>query len=152
MRPVRVFGFVFGALVLAFVGWWWWHRRGWRFAAVAVPLALVAFLASLTFGCAAELTPPPPAAITTTTAAAEPESPPTTTVPAPTTTRYVPPTTRYVPPPTTGAAPTTTRYVPPQRTCTHDGRGHGYLGYNPGTHTHPHADHGPHETGKCAGV
>ena len=37
-------------------------------------------------------------------------------------------------------------------TCTHDGRGHGYLGYNPGTHTHPFAGHGPHQSGKCAGV
>ena len=37
-------------------------------------------------------------------------------------------------------------------TCTHDGRDHAYLGYNPGTHTHPNADHGPHETGKCAGI
>lgn len=37
-------------------------------------------------------------------------------------------------------------------TCTHDGRGHSYLGYNPGTHTHPFAGHGPHQSGKCAGV
>lgn len=36
------------------------------------------------------------------------------------------------------------------RTCTHNGRGHGYLGYNPGTHTHP-TNH-THKTGKCAGV
>ena len=35
-------------------------------------------------------------------------------------------------------------------TCTHNGRGHGYLGYNPGTHTHP-TNH-THKTGKCAGV
>ncbi|WP_419929654.1 excalibur calcium-binding domain-containing protein [Candidatus Poriferisocius sp.] len=40
----------------------------------------------------------------------------------------------------------------PAVTCTHDGRGHGYLGYNPGTHTHPFAGHGPHQSGKCAGV
>lgn len=35
-------------------------------------------------------------------------------------------------------------------TCTHDGRGHAFLGYNPGTHTHP-TNH-THKTGKCAGV
>lgn len=37
-----------------------------------------------------------------------------------------------------------------QRRCTHDGRGHAHLGYNPGTHTHPtgHA----HSSGKCAGI
>lgn len=52
----------------------------------------------------------------------------------------------------TGTAPKTTAPASSQRTCTHDGRGHGYLGYNPGTHTHPTSDHGPHETGKCAGV
>lgn len=38
------------------------------------------------------------------------------------------------------------------KSCTHDGRGHGHLGYNPGTHTHPGADHGPHASGKCAGI
>ena len=40
----------------------------------------------------------------------------------------------------------------PKRTarCTHNGRGHAYLGYNPGTHTHP-TNH-THKTGKCAGV
>ena len=35
-------------------------------------------------------------------------------------------------------------------TCTHDGRGHAFLGYNPGTHTHPTGH--THKTGKCAGV
>ena len=35
-------------------------------------------------------------------------------------------------------------------TCTHDGRGHAFLGYNPGTHTHPTSH--THKTGKCAGV
>ena len=52
----------------------------------------------------------------------------------------------------TNTVPKTTAPKSNQRTCTHDGRGHGYLGYNPGTHTHPTPDHGPHETGKCAGV
>ena len=52
----------------------------------------------------------------------------------------------------TNTAPKTTAPKSNQRTCTHDGRGHGYLGYNPGTHTHPTSDHGPHMTGKCAGA
>ncbi|WP_419921951.1 GmrSD restriction endonuclease domain-containing protein [Candidatus Poriferisodalis sp.] len=50
------------------------------------------------------------------------------------------------------SAPRATAPESNQARCTHDGRGHGYLGYNPGTHTHPTSDHGPHETGKCAGV
>ena len=49
-------------------------------------------------------------------------------------------------------APRPTQRPSTTRTCTHDGRGHGYLGYNPGTHTHPNAGHGPHQSGKCAGV
>ena len=55
---------------------------------------------------------------------------------------------------TTAATPTPrpTQRPSTTRTCTHDGRGHGNLGYNPGTHTHPNAGHGPHQSGKCAGV
>ena len=49
-------------------------------------------------------------------------------------------------------APRPTQRPSTTATCTHDGRGHGYLGYNPGTHTHPFAGHGPHQSGKCAGV
>lgn len=52
----------------------------------------------------------------------------------------------------TNTAPKTTAPESNQRTCTHDGRGHGYLGYNPGTHTHPTSDHEPHMTGECAGA
>lgn len=52
----------------------------------------------------------------------------------------------------TRTAPKSTAPKSNQKSCTHDGRGHGYLGYNPGTHTHPTSDHGPHESGKCAGV
>lgn len=47
--------------------------------------------------------------------------------------------------------PTTTTLTPALPSCVHNGRGHGYLGYNPGTHTHPHSGHGPHVSGKCEG-
>ena len=48
---------------------------------------------------------------------------------------------------TTTEAPTTTTTVKP--ICEHNGRGHGNLDYNPGTHTHPTDDHS-HVTGECA--
>lgn len=53
---------------------------------------------------------------------------------------------------TTTMSVTTTRAATtkPSKTCTHDGRGHGFLGYNPRKHTHP-TDH-THKSGKCAGV
>ena len=53
--------------------------------------------------------------------------------------------------PATTTTTTTTTKPPPRRTCTHNGRGHGNLGYNPGTHTHPTDDH-RHASGKCEGV
>ena len=64
--------------------------------------------------------------------------------PVPTVVETQPPT--YTPPVSTPdpVSPVTTN------TCTHNGRGHSFLGYNPGTHTHPTSH--SHESGKCEGV
>lgn len=69
------------------------------------------------------------------------------TEPVTTTTEAVTTTTAQVTT-TTKPVPTTTK---PSGECTHNGRGHSFLGRNPGTHTHPTSDHS-HDSGKCAGV
>ena len=50
---------------------------------------------------------------------------------------------------TTSSATKNPPTLPVSDRCTHDGRGHSFLGYNPGTHSHPGSNHS-HKTGKCA--